>query len=108
LKVKRSRRRPSVKVTADGRGVVSHAGTKLLADVAERAGLAGDLGAAVAPVVTRRRRHDPGDVLVDLAVMLADGGECVSDLKVLRAQCCGFPKFPTVDHRNSPGVEAGR
>jgi hypothetical protein len=34
----------------------------------------------------RARRHDPGEVLVDLALMLVDGGECVSDLKVLRDQ----------------------
>ena len=86
MKVKRSRRRPRVRVTADGRGVVSHAGSRLLADLAGRAGLGGDLGAALAPMVTRHRRHDPGEVLVDLAVTLADGGECVSDLKVLRDQ----------------------
>jgi len=86
LKVKRSRRRPSAKVTADGRGVGSHAGTRLLADMADRAGLGADLTAALAPTVHRGRRHDPGDVLVDLAVTLADGGECVSDLKVLRDQ----------------------
>lgn len=73
-------------MTADGRGVVSHAGVRLLADMAERAGVGADLGAALAPIVVRRRRHDPGDVLVDLAVTLADGGECVSDLKVLRDQ----------------------
>lgn len=84
--IKRGRCRPTVKVTADGRGVVSHAGTRLLADVAERSGLGGDLSVVLAPIVKRRRRHAPGDVLVDLAVMLADGGECVSDLKVLRHQ----------------------
>jgi hypothetical protein len=84
--VKHGRRRPALKVTADGRGVVTHAGTRLLADVAERSGLGVDLTAALAPIVKRRRRHGPGDVLVDLAVMLADGGECVSDLKVLRDQ----------------------
>lgn len=90
MKVKRSRRRPGVKVTADGRGVVSHAGARLVADMADRAGLAGDLSAVLAPLVARRRRHDPGDVLVDLAVVLADGGECVSDLKVLRDQAALF------------------
>jgi hypothetical protein len=84
--VKHGRRRPALKVTADGRGVVTHAGTRLVADVAERSGLGVDLTAALAPIVKRRRRHGPGDVLVDLAVMLADGGECVSDLKVLRDQ----------------------
>ena len=97
MKVKRSRaersratkggrRRPALKVTADGRGVVSHAGTRLLADLAERSGLGADLSGVFASKLKRARRHAPGDVLVDLAVMLADGGECVSDLKVLRDQ----------------------
>ena len=34
----------------------------------------------------RVRRHDPARVLVDLAVTLADGGEGISDLSVLRQQ----------------------
>lgn len=86
MKVKRSRRRRSVRVTADGRGVVSHAGARLVADVADESGLGADLTAALASIARRRRRHDPGDVLVDLALALVDGGECVSDLKVLRDQ----------------------
>ena len=84
--MKRSRRHPRLKVTADGQGVVSHAGSRLLADLAEGSGLGKDLSAALAPIVRGYRRHAPGDVLVDMAVMLADGGECVSDLKVLRDQ----------------------
>jgi hypothetical protein len=35
---------------------------------------------------SRRRGHDPGRVIRDLAVMLADGGECVSDLGAVREQ----------------------
>lgn len=66
--------------------MVSHAGARLLADMAERSGLAGDLSGAFASGSGRARRHAPGEVLVDLAVMLADGGECVSDLRVLRNQ----------------------
>ena len=85
MKVKHSRRRPRIRVTADGHGTASHAGTRLLADLAERSGLGRDLTAAMAPA-ERRRRHEPGEVLVDLALTLADGGECVSDLKVLRDQ----------------------
>lgn len=85
MKVKHSRRRPRVRVTADGQGTVSHAGTRLLADLAERSGLGRDLTAAMA-LAERRHRHEPGEVLVDLALTLADGGECVSDLKVLRDQ----------------------
>src|SRR3954471_15355289 len=34
----------------------------------------------------RRRGHDPGRVVRDLAVMLADGGECVADLAAVRDQ----------------------
>jgi Transposase DDE domain group 1 len=34
----------------------------------------------------RRRGHDPGAVVRDLAVMLADGGECVADLGAVREQ----------------------
>ena len=40
----------------------------------------------MAPTKQRRRGHDRGDVLVDLAVMVADGGESISDLAVLRDQ----------------------
>lgn len=73
-------------MTADGHGTMSHAGTRLVADVADRAGVGRDLSAALTPMLGRARRHDPGEVLVDLALMLVDGGECVSDLKVLRDQ----------------------
>jgi hypothetical protein len=75
-----------LKVAADGHGLASHAGTRLLADLAERSGLGADLSAALAPLVKAPRLHAPGEVLVDLAVMLADGGECVLDLKTLRGQ----------------------
>ena len=40
----------------------------------------------MAPTKQRRRGHDRGDVFVDLAVMVADGGESISDLAVLRDQ----------------------
>lgn len=81
-----SRRRPRLEVTTDGQGLVSHAGARLLADLAERSGIAADLSAALAPIVKGPRRHAPGEVLVDLAVMLADGYDFVSDLRVLRDQ----------------------
>ena len=41
---------------------------------------------ALAPLRRRDRGHDPGRVAVDLAVMLADGGEAIADLGVLRHQ----------------------
>lgn len=78
--------RPQLDVTADGTGVVSHAGTRLLADVADAAGLSAAFGDALGRGRRRRSAHDPGRVLTDLAVMLADGGESISDLAVLRDQ----------------------
>jgi len=73
-------------VTADGEGVVSHAGSALLVGLADRVGLTGALSDAMAPTRRRASAHDPGVVLRDLAVMLADGGTCLSALGVLRDQ----------------------
>jgi hypothetical protein len=86
LKVMRDGRSVTVEVTADGAGLVSHAGSVLLAQVAEKVGLTGALSGRLAGVKQRRRGHDPGRVICDLAVMLADGGECVSDLGAVREQ----------------------
>ena len=73
-----------VRVTADGSGVVGHTGTLLLANLADALGLTGGLSDATEHLAQRRRRHDPGRVLTQLAVMLADGGDCLSDLSTLR------------------------
>src|SRR3954453_3762912 len=67
-------------------GLVSHAGAALLAEAADRLGLTDALSAALAPIRERRGRHDPGRVIRDLAVMLADGGDCLSDLRAVRDQ----------------------
>jgi Transposase DDE domain group 1 len=86
LKVMRDGRPVTVEVTADGAGVVSHAGTALLGQVADKLGLTRALSVRLAQVKQRRGGHDPGRVIRDLAVMLADGGECVSDLGAVREQ----------------------
>jgi hypothetical protein len=84
LKVMRDGRPVTVDVTADGAGLVSHAGTALIGQVADKVGLTGALSLRLAGLKQRRRGHDPGRVVRDLAVMLADGGECVSDLGAVR------------------------
>jgi Transposase DDE domain group 1 len=76
----------TVEVTSDGAGLVSHAGSALLAQVADKLGLTRALSLRLALLKQRRRGHDPGRVIRDLAVMLADGGECVSDLGAVRDQ----------------------
>ena len=78
--------RPKITVTADGTGVVSHAGSRLLADLADVTTLTAELSEALAGVRGSRPRHDPGRVLVDLAVAIADGAEAISDITVLADQ----------------------
>ena len=78
--------RPKVVVSGGARGVVGHAGARLLADIAEVTGLTSGFVDALAGSRQRRPVHDPGRVAVDLAVMLADGGEAITDLAVLRHQ----------------------
>jgi Transposase DDE domain group 1 len=86
LRVMRDGRPVTVEVTSDGAGLVSHAGTALVAQVADKVGLTSALSAQLAGIKQRRRGHDPGRVIRDLAVMLVDGGECVSDLGAVREQ----------------------
>jgi len=64
--VKRNRRRPRLKVTGGGRGIVNHAGARLLGDLADAVGLTDELSAAMFATKQRRRGHDRGRVLVDL------------------------------------------
>ena len=78
--------RPKIMVTADGAGVVSHAGSRLLADLADATTLTGELAEALDGVRGARPRHDPGRVLVDLAVAIADGAQAISDIAILADQ----------------------
>jgi Transposase DDE domain group 1 len=73
----------SFEVTTDGTGVVGHVGAVLLRELADRLGLTSALGWQQRD---GRRRHPDAAVVRDLAVMLADGGDCLSDLAVLRDQ----------------------
>jgi len=70
--------------------MVSHAGAALLAECADRLGLTGALSDALGGLRQRRGGHDPGRVVRDLAVMLADGGDALCDLRALRDQGAWF------------------
>jgi hypothetical protein len=71
-------------VTADGEGIVSHAGLALLRQVADKTGLTGGLSQALAS--PRLLIHDRGRVTADLACAIADGSEVISDFRVLADQ----------------------
>jgi len=78
--------RPVMSVSASGIGLVSHSGSRLLAEVADRTGLTHAMSEVFADRVAPQTAHDPGRVLVDLAVMIADGGEAISDIATLGHQ----------------------
>jgi hypothetical protein len=66
--------------------LVSHAGSALLARVADKTELTGALSAALTEPGLRAGSHDRGRVVRDLAVMLADGGDCLADLAAVSDQ----------------------
>ena len=87
MRVQRDGRQVTLTVTADGDDqTVSHAGAALLADAADRVGLTAALSGGLGGLRRRRSAHDPGRVVRDLAVMLADGGDALCDLRGLRDQ----------------------
>lgn len=102
--------RQTVEVTADAEGIVSHAGARLLAELADRSGLTMGLSKAMAPTRERRSAHDPGVVLRDLIVSIADGGDCVTDLGVLRDQGVLFGAVASerTAHRVIKSIDAER
>jgi len=69
---------------------VSHAGSALLAQITVNSGLTQALSVALAGLRQRRSGHDPERVVRDLAVMLADGGDCLADLGAVRDQAVLF------------------
>lgn len=90
MRVQRDGRSFTVEVTSDGDGLVSHAGSALLAQIADKTGLTRALSSGLRSLKQRRSGHDPGRVVRDLAVMLADGGDCLADLRAVRDQAALF------------------
>ena len=86
MKVTNYDRVGKVEIAADGDGLVSRSGTALLAELADRLGLTAALSEAMADTCERGGGHDRGRVLRDLALTLADGGDCLADLGALRDQ----------------------
>ena len=83
---KRSGLYPRVQVDAAGAGVVSQAGAVVLVEAARATGLDRDLSTALLRWRRPSARHDPGKVVLDLAVALAVGGDCLADIAVLRGE----------------------
>jgi hypothetical protein len=81
--MKRNKSAPRVKVSADGAGVVSHAGAGLLREVATGTGLAAGITKALIGTYRGIPFHAPGRVFTDLAVAVANGADAISGISVL-------------------------
>jgi len=74
-----------VKVSADGHGVVSHAGMGMLRELADLTGLSTRVTAVLADTYRGPWTYDPGAVFADLAAAVADGADCIDGV----GQACG-------------------
>jgi len=83
---KRSRFYPRIQVDTSASGAVGQAGGVLLTETVAAVGLDAALSAALAPWRRPLAIHDPGKVVVDLALTLAVGGDCLADIALLRAE----------------------
>lgn len=83
---KRSGLYPRVQVDTTASGAVGQAGGVLLAEAIAATSLGSELSAALAPWRKPFAVHDPGKVLLDLALALALGGDCLADVALLRAE----------------------
>ena len=90
---------PSLTVDTTAKRVVSHAGAVLLAATACKIGLDRELSAVLRPWMRPMAVHDPGKVLLDLAISVAIGGDCLADIAQVRSEPALFGQVasdPTV------------
>lgn len=77
---------PRVRVETGGPPVVSQAGAVLLVETVRKCGLDQAISGALAPWRKPRAVHDPGKILLDVALAVALGGDCLADVAMLRAE----------------------
>jgi hypothetical protein len=77
---------PRLRADGLGSGVVSQAGAVLLLRTADVVGLTTALSRAVARWRKPAAVHDPGKIVLDLAIAVALGGDCLADIATVRAE----------------------
>jgi hypothetical protein len=90
---------PPLTVDTTAKRVVSHAGAVLLVATAGKVGLDRALSEALTPWRKQWAVLDPGKILLDLALSVAIGGDCLADISVVRAEPAVFGRVasdPTV------------
>ncbi|PZT72088.1 MULTISPECIES: IS1380 family transposase [unclassified Streptomyces] len=101
---------PRIRIEGGGRAVVSQAGGVLLVETVRKAGLDTAISAALAPWRKARAVHDPGKILLDVALAVALGGDCLADAGMLRAEPAVFGPVasdPTVSRLVDTLAESG-
>lgn len=84
-----------VRVESGGSGVVAHVGLHVLGSFADRLKLGSLLSSKIPARGERMPLHDRGKVLVQMALMLAGGGESCADIEHLRLQGDLFGSVPS-------------
>ena len=90
---------PLMTVDTAATRVVSQAGAVLLVATASKIGLDRALSAALLPWRKQWAVLDPGKILLDLAISVAIGGDCLADVALLRSEPAVFGRVasdPTV------------
>ena len=84
--VKNSGFYPSVVAESGDVPAVGLAGARLLTETSGVTGLGNELSQALSTWRRPGSVHDPGKIILDLAVCVALGGRCLSDLSLLRCE----------------------
>jgi hypothetical protein len=84
--VKGNRLRPWLRVVAGGESLMSTAGAVLLVQTARVTDLDRLLGKGLMGWRLPGAVHDPGKIVLDLAIAVALGGDCAADIALVRAQ----------------------
>ncbi|PPS91059.1 hypothetical protein BZZ08_00658 [Streptomyces sp. MH60] len=81
---------PRLRIEGGGRAVVSQAGGVRLVETVRKAGLDTAISAALTPWRKPRAAHDPGKILLGVALSVALGGDCPADVDMLRPEPAVF------------------
>jgi hypothetical protein len=77
-----------MKVSADGHGVVSHAGMGMLRELADLTGPSAQVTVVLADTYRGPWTYAPGAVFADLAAAVADGADCIDGVG---QRCADWP-----------------
>lgn len=91
---------PALSADTTGTSIVSQAGAVLLLRTAEKTGLTTALSQQLTPWRKPMPLHDPAKIILDLAISLAIGGDCLAGIALTR--CCDRPVLALGGQRPDP------